>query len=155
VAVSECGERARAVLEGILARMGLESKVSVREEPERMVLEVSGGETGMVIGKKGQTLDALQFLMNKIINRDREGTKQIVVDSEGYRGRRAEALVALAKRLAEKVVRSGKPVEMEPMPPGDRRIVHVALSDYPGVSTHSEGDGPLRVLVIEPTGRRR
>ena len=104
VASSERAEEARTVLDCILGHMGVEATVAVSEEPERIVLNVSGSETGLVIGKKGQTLDALQFLMNKIINRDREGRTPIVVDSEGYRVRRADSLVELALRLGEKAI---------------------------------------------------
>jgi spoIIIJ-associated protein len=114
------------------------------------VLEVAGSETGLVIGKKGQTLDALQFLMNKIINRDREGRKPIVVDSEGYRVRRADSLVELALRLGEKAVRTHRTITVNPMSPHDRRIIHLALDKVPGVTTRSEGEGAFRRLLIIP-----
>ena len=147
---SDRGEDARGVLQRILEHMGIAATVSVRAEDERIVLEVAGSETGLVIGKKGQTLDALQFLMNKIINRDREGRKPIVVDSEGYRDRRVDSLVELAHRLGEKAVRTRRTITVNPMSPHDRRIIHMALDKVPGVTTHSEGEGAFRRLLIVP-----
>lgn len=146
----ERAEEARTVLDCILGHMGIEATVAVVEDPERIVLNVAGSETGLVIGKKGQTLDALQFLMNKIINRDREGRKPIVVDSEGYRVRRADALVELALRLGEKAVRTHRTITVNPMSPHDRRIIHLALDKVPGVTTRSEGEGAFRRLLIIP-----
>lgn len=143
-------EDARAVLSRILELMGVDGTVKVTEEAERVVLDVAGSETGLVIGKKGQTLDALQFVMNKIINRDREGRKPIVVDAEGYRVRRAEALVELALRLGEKAVRTHRTITVNPMSPHDRRIIHLALDKVPGVTTRSEGEGAFRRLLIIP-----
>ncbi len=144
-------EDAREVLLGMLTRMGVEATVRVTEDPERIVLDGAGSEAGLVIGKKGQTLDALQYLVNKIINRDRDGRKPILVDSEGYRGRREESLVELAHRLADKARRTGKPVAADPMSPADRRVIHVALANTPGLTTRSEGEGIYRHLVIIPT----
>ena len=147
---TERAEDARGVLHRILEHMGIVAEVRVREEDERIVLDVAGSETGLVIGKKGQTLDALQFLMNKIINRDREGRKPIVVDSEGYRVRRADSLVELALRLGEKAVRTHRTITVNPMSPHDRRIIHLALDKVPGVTTRSEGEGAYRRLLIIP-----
>jgi spoIIIJ-associated protein len=141
---------AQAALGGILGRMGLEASIRVVEDDERIVLDVLGDEAGLVIGKKGQTLDALQYLVNKIVNRDREGRKSIVVDSEGYRGRRADSLVELAHRLGEKAVRTRRVITVNPMSPHDRRIIHLALDKVPGVTTRSEGEGSFRRLLIIP-----
>jgi spoIIIJ-associated protein len=149
-APTERAEEARTVLDCILGHMGIEATVAVAEDAERMTLNVAGSETGLVIGKKGQTLDALQFLMNKIINRDREGRKPIVVDSEGYRVRRADSLVELALRLGEKAVRTHRTITVNPMSPHDRRIIHLALDKVPGVTTRSEGEGAFRRLLIIP-----
>ena len=150
VASSERAEEARTVLDCVLGHMGIEATVAVTEEPERIVLNVAGSETGLVIGKKGQTLDALQFLMNKIVNRDREGRKPIVVDSEGYRVRRVDSLVELALRLGDKAIRTHRTITVNPMSPHDRRIIHLALDKVPGVTTRSEGEGAYRRLLIIP-----
>jgi spoIIIJ-associated protein len=150
-------DRAADTLRKLLTTMGLEAEVVATEDEERVTLEVRGPETGLVIGKKGQTLDALQYLVNKIVSRGlsepgSEGGKPINVDAEGYRSRRAESLVELAHRLAEKARRTGKPVAADPMSPADRRVIHVALAGQPGLTTRSEGEGIYRHLVIIPTG---
>jgi spoIIIJ-associated protein len=145
---------AEEVLRRMLGLMDLECEVAKKDEGERVLLEVSGADTGLVIGKKGQTLDALQHLVNKIVARRLpEGTtgKAIHLDAEGYRDRRAETLVELAHRLAEKARRTGRPVEAEPMSAAERRVIHVALSEIEGITTHSEGEGIHRHLVVVPT----
>src|SRR6516162_2098136 len=126
-------EKAAEVLSTLLDKMHVEHEVVATEDEERVTLEVRGPETGLVIGKKGQTLDALQYLVNKIVGkRVGEGaSKPITVDAEGYRSRRAESLVELAHRLADKARRTGRPVAANPMSPADRRVIHVALADVP------------------------
>ena len=146
-------DKAAEVLRELLQHMGLEAEVVAQEDDERVNLEVKGPETGLVIGKKGQTLDALQYLVNKIVSREQtDGGKPIHVDAEGYRGRRAESLVELAHRLAEKARRTGRPVAADPMSPADRRVIHLALADMPGLTTRSEGEGIHRHLVVIPKG---
>jgi spoIIIJ-associated protein len=151
-------DEAREVLAKLLQAMGLEAEVVGQEDVERITLEIKGAETGLVIGKKGQTLDALQYLVNKIVSNKlpegpdgERGGKPINVDAEGYRGRRAESLIELAHRLAEKARRTGRPVEAEPMSPADRRVIHVALAEMEGVTTRSEGEGIYRHLVVIPS----
>ena len=146
-------QESTTVLSTLLEHMELGGEVIATEDDERVSLEVTGEETGLVIGKKGQTLDALQYLVNKIVSRiaGEEETKPIQLDAEGYRSRRAEALTELANRLAEKAIRTGQPVEVEPMSAGDRRVIHMALTEVSGVTTQSEGEGIYRHLVIIPT----
>jgi spoIIIJ-associated protein len=144
-------ERAREVLGGILQRMGIDATIDVREDGERTFLEIHGPEAGLVIGKKGQTLEALQYLVSKAVHRDEpEGFHPVVVDAEGYRERREATLVDMAKRLAEKAVRTGTTITMNPMSPHDRRIIHITLDKVPGVTTRSEGEGIFRRLLIVP-----
>ena len=152
VTPSETMTKAKGLLAEILVKMGVEGEVLAREDGERVTLEVTGAETGLVIGKKGATLDALQYLVNKISSQGLpEGAgKPIQVDSEGYRDRRAETLIELAKKLAEKVRSTGRPVEMDPMSPAERRVVHVALAEVADLETRSEGEGIYRHLVIFP-----
>jgi spoIIIJ-associated protein len=148
-------EREKNLLETLLAKMGIEAEVLGTEDEERVSLEIKGPETGLVIGKKGQTLDALQYLVNRMASREHgEGAegKPVHVDAEGYRSRRAESLVELAHRLAEKARRTGRPVEADPMSPADRRIIHVTLANTEGLTTRSEGEGIYRHLVVIPTG---
>jgi spoIIIJ-associated protein len=151
-------DEAAKILREILAKMGLTDEVVASEDAERITLEVRGPETGLVIGKKGQTLDALQYLVNKLASKkrmevDSDGDgKPIHVDAEGYRGRRAETLVELAHKLAEKAKRTGRPVAADPMSAADRRVIHVALAEMAGLTTRSEGEGIYRHLVVIPTG---
>ncbi len=147
-------EEAAKILRDILSKMKLEAEVVPTENEERITLEVKGPETGLIIGKKGQTLDSLQYLVNKIVSKklaEGEG-KAITVDAEGYRERRAESLVELAHKLAEKAKRTGKPVAADPMSAADRRIIHVTLANMAGLTTRSEGEGIYRHLVVIPTG---
>jgi spoIIIJ-associated protein len=148
-------EEAANILRGILGKMGIEFEVVPSETEERITLEVKGPETGLIIGKKGQTLDSLQYLVNKIrskqLGEDHEG-KAISVDAEGYRERRAESLVELAHKMAEKAKRTGKPVAADPMSAADRRIIHVTLANMTGLTTRSEGEGIYRHLIVIPTG---
>jgi len=147
-------EDAANILRQILEKMGLEAEVVPSESEERITLEVKGPETGLIIGKKGQTLDALQYLVNKVVSKklgEGEG-KPITVDAEGYRERRAESLVELAHKLAEKAKRTGRPVSADPMSAADRRVIHVTLANMAGLTTRSEGEGIYRHLIVIPTG---
>lgn len=145
--------RAQEVLGEILRLMGLSVVLSVEDGPERTVIDIKGPESGLVIGKKGQTLEALQYLVGKIIHRGAEAAphgKPLVIDSEGYRTRRESSLVDLAHRLAEKAVRTQRTITVNPMSPHDRRIIHITLDQVAGVTTHSEGEGVFRRLLIVP-----
>ena len=147
---AETRERAAKVLREILDFMSIDAEVSAFDDGDRIILDAHGAESGLVIGKKGATLDALQYVVNRIVfKRPNEGPL-VVVDAEGYRGRREDALMDLAQRLAEKAVKSGKPVPVEPMSAHDRRIVHMALAEHEGVTTESEGEGLFRRVVIFP-----
>jgi spoIIIJ-associated protein len=150
---AEQREQAAKVLREILERMGIEAEVSSFDDGERIILDAHGGESGLIIGKKGATLDALQYLVNRIVFNKPGERPLVVVDAEGYRGRREDSLVDLARRLAEKAQRSGRPVAVEPMSAHDRRVVHMALADHPGVRTESEGEEPQRRVVIFPKAR--
>ena len=142
---------ARELLQTLIEQMGFDLDVEARDEEERILLNITGDEAEALIGKKGQTLDALQFLLGRMVNRqaDRE-RKPVVVDSGGYRQRRSEALKDLALKLYEEVTRTGKTVAVNPMSAHDRRIIHMTLREKPGVATRSEGDGPTRRLLIVP-----
>lgn len=153
-ALGEKGRLAVEVLTDILERMGLEGEVVHAEEGERVEIEVAGPDAGRVIGKKGQTLDALQFLVNKVVNRFPENRRHVVLDVEGYKERRDESLIAMANRLAEKAVRTGKVITINPMPSRERRVIHLALADYRGVTTRSDGQGTERRVRILPERRR-
>jgi len=152
--LSEKGQHAIDILSGLLERMGLEGEIVNVIEGERIEIEIAGPDAGRVIGKKGQTLDALQFLVNKVVNRFPEGRRHVVLDVEGYKGRRDESLVAMAHRLAEKATRTGKVITISPMPSRERRVIHLALADVSGVTTRSDGQGTDRRVRIIPDRRR-
>jgi spoIIIJ-associated protein len=140
----------RTILHEIIRLMGFEVEVEKVETEETIGLTVSGAEAGHLIGKKGQTLDALQFVMNKIMGGDAAGRKLITVDAGGYRERRREALTELARRLGEEVARTGKAIAVNPMSAHDRRIIHLALKEKAGITTRSEGEGAERRLLVVP-----
>ena len=147
---AEKREEAAKTLREILDRMGIEAEVSAFDDGERIILDAHGAESGLIIGKKGATLDALQYVINRIISKKPSDGPGVVVDAEGYRGRREDSLADLARRLAEKAIKTGRPVPVEPMSPHDRRIVHVTLKEHPDVTTESEGEGAFRRVVIFP-----
>jgi spoIIIJ-associated protein len=141
----------REVLERIREGIGVQARIEIVEDEEKVTATFVGGELGLVIGKHGQTIDAIQYLVNAVVWRGRgEERKAVVVDAAGYRSRREATLSSLAKRSAERVVSSAGPVELEPMTAVERKVVHLCLKDYPGVATRSEGTEPNRFVVIEP-----
>jgi spoIIIJ-associated protein len=143
-------ERARRLLDGLLSRMQIASPVSVEETEEMIILNIQGDGSGLLIGKRGQNLDALQYILNKAIHRSANGHKMIVIDTEKYRKRREESLVALALRLGEKVKKTKKPVTVGHMNAHDRRIIHVAVQNDETLTTKSRGEGEYRKILILP-----
>jgi spoIIIJ-associated protein len=133
--------------------MDLSADVAIREDADEVELDVSGDDVGRIIGRKGQTLDALQFLVNKIVNRFPEGRRHIVIDCGDYRERRENGLVSMARREAKRAVQQKRVVTLEPMSPRDRRVIHLSLAKFPGVSTRSDGTGMDRRVRIVPARR--
>jgi spoIIIJ-associated protein len=146
----QAAETARKILQDILRLLEVEATVDLKEESERILLDIKGDGSGLLIGRKGQTLDALEYLINKIVHKDAEDKKRIVVDTENYRLRREDSLVKLAQRLAEKAKRLGRPVTISPMSAHDRRIIHLALQDDKTLRTWSTGSGLYRKVIISP-----
>jgi spoIIIJ-associated protein len=147
---SELVGKVREVLERILEAIGVRAHVEFREE-ETVLATLTGRELGLVIGKHGQTIDAIQYLVNAIIWREHgDERKPIVVDAAGYRARRQASLDALAVRNAEQAVSSRSAVDLEPMTAVERKVVHERLKEFPGVSTRSEGTEPNRYVIIVP-----
>lgn len=134
----------------IFEYMGIDSEFNVEESEKEIRVDINGREAGILIGKFGQTLDSLQYLANVFVGRRSEGTEQkkVLVDVENYRQRREESLEQLAKSMASKVTKTKKSVALAPMPPHDRRIVHLALADHSRIKTHSEGTGVNRKVII-------
>jgi spoIIIJ-associated protein len=147
---SELAVDLREVLDHITAGIGVRCRIELTEDDEVVTASLTGGDLGLLIGRHGQTIDAIQYLVNAVAYRAYgDDRKDVVVDAAGYRERRRETLESLALRSAEQAKASGAPVELEPMTSIERRIVHVRLQDEPGVSTHSEGDEPHRYVVVE------
>lgn len=143
-------EEAMEFLAGLVYRMGLDCRVTVRNETDEVVLDIDGRDAGRAIGKKGQTLDSLQFLTNKVLQKTGGKRRYVVVDSGDYRDRHEQHLVNMAKREAKRALDSGRPVTLEPMSPRDRRVVHLSLAKFTGVSTRSNGEGAGRRIQIIP-----
>ena len=143
-------ERVRALLERIVEELGLEASVSVSEEDELIHADIEGEEVGLLIGRHGQTIDAIQLLCYQTAFRGRQDRKRVTVDAAGYRRRQTETLQRRADMAAEDAVRHGQSVEMDPMGPNERRVVHEHLRDRPEVETYSEGDEPNRYVVVAP-----
>lgn len=147
-------DKAREVLEKILMGLDQEAKVDgVRTDQGMILLSIQGASPGLLIGKKGQTLDAIQHLVNKIVNKASSKKLKIIVDTETYRKRREKSLTNLALRLGEKAKRLGKPIVVDPMNAHDRRIIHLTLQGDHMLSTKSSGEGTLRKVVIFPRKR--
>lgn len=143
-------EEAKTFLTGVFAGMHLAVTMECRMTEERIMINLVGDGLGILIGKHGQTLDALQYLTNLAAGKSFRHHYFILLDVENYRERRQDTLEALARRLAGKVKRTGEEVRLEPMAAGERRIIHLALQDDHAVSTDSEGEAPYRYVVIRP-----
>ena len=141
---------AKDLLEGILQRLSLECKVTVNETPEKIILDIEGDNSGLLIGKRGQNIDALQYILNKAINKFDNGHKMILIDSGEYRKRREEFLLGLAEKIRERVKKTLKPVSIAHMNAHDRRIIHMVLQEDESLITQSRGEGKYRKIVILP-----
>lgn len=144
------GIRAKRFLEGILFRMNLSCPVNVEETSETVVLNIKGDGGGLLIGKRGQNLDAIQYIVNRAVNKTANVLKKIIVDTEEYRKRRKESLIAMAERLGEKVKKTKKPVTVDHMNARDRRIIHLTLQNDELLTTKSRGEGEYKKIVIMP-----
>lgn len=147
-ALSEDAKKARDFLQGLTDNMGVKTEIAVCETPEQVRMQLSGECMSILIGRRGETLDALQYLTSLNVNRDREEYLRISLDTENYRAKREEALRKLAVRMANRAKKSGRRVALEPMNPNERRILHSALQNDPEVTTHSEGEEPYRRIII-------
>ena len=147
---SSVEDKAKDFLKDVFAAMNLTVVVDVKynEDESTMDVDLSGDEMGILIGKRGQTLDSLQYLVSLVVNKDTENYIRVKVDTENYRKRRKETLENLAKNISYKVKRTKRPVSLEPMNPYERRIIHSALQNDRYVTTYSEGDEPFRHVVV-------
>ena len=145
----ETKEAVSTFLKDTLKAMGMEVEIALDiDEDGSLSVNMSGPNMGILIGKRGQTLDSLQYLANRVANKHQSGYVRVKLDTENYRARREETLKHLAKNIAHKVKRNRRPVALEPMNPYERRIIHSALQNDPYVTTHSEGEEPYRKVVV-------
>jgi spoIIIJ-associated protein len=148
----DLAEKASEFLLGVLERMGISADIDIKDDTDRTTLEIQTKDTEVVIGRRGVVMDALQHLVNKVVYRDRTGDrgKPLVVDAGGFRDKQVERLRSLAQRMGEKALQTKQIVELQPMTPHDRRIVHMAIAEMPGLSSRSEGEGEDRHILVVP-----
>jgi spoIIIJ-associated protein len=145
---------AREILEQVLTKMQEPGTVTATQEEDRINLLIATADAGLLIGKQGQTLDALQYLVTKMLAKQTRGKVRIAIDVEAYRARHNEALALLAQKYGEKVKRSGRPITLNPMNPYDRRIVHMALQGDKDLKTISRGEGLYKKVIISPVKKK-
>jgi spoIIIJ-associated protein len=148
---SELATEVRELMDRVVDAIGVLGTIELDEDDERITVSCAGPDLGMLIGRHGQTIDAIQYLANAVMfRRYGEDRKEVVVDAAGYRARRQTSLEALAVRSAERALSHGEAVELEPMTAIERKVVHIRLKDFDGVETTSEGTEPNRFIVIRP-----
>lgn len=148
-------QAAKTFLSDIFKAMNLDVAIDAEKNENGIHIELSGDNMGIVIGKRGDTLDGLQYLTSLVINRDSEDYIKVSIDTENYREKRSEALLALSNRLADKVTKTGKKFTLEPMNPYERRIIHSNLQNSETVTTYSIGEEPYRKVVISPKNPKK
>ncbi len=136
-------------LKEVTDQMGLKLDMTVRADEKNVYVDIEGEDSGTIIGKRGATLDAIQYLTSLVVNKEHEGYVKVVVDAENYRSKRERTLEQLARKLAGKVARTRRPVRLEPMNPYERKVIHATLQDDDRVTTRSEGQDPYRRVIIE------
>lgn len=151
----DLAERASDFLLGVLERMGVSADIDVREESDKVVLDIQTKDAELIIGRRGVVIDALQHLVNKVVYRERtteraERGKPLVIDAGGFRDKQTDRLRTLAQRMAERALTNQEIVELQPMTPHDRRIVHMAIAEITGLSSRSEGEGDDRHILLVP-----
>jgi spoIIIJ-associated protein len=143
------GHPVEAFLRDIADKMGVDLDFSVKAGKELVFVEITGKDTGTIIGKRGATLDAVQCLASYVVNKENGKYTRVILDAENYRSKREKTLVNLANRLAGKVERTRRSVTLEPMNPYERKVIHCTLQNHPRVKTRSEGKDPYRKVIIE------
>ena len=148
--VTEPAERVREILDRVVEALDVDADIDVEEDEERILGTVDGEDVGLLIGRRGQTIDAIQLLCYRAAFRGSSERKRVVVDAAGYRERRRETIAGQADRAAERALKTGKEIELEPMSPPERKIVHDHLVERAGIETFSEGDDPERCVIVAP-----
>lgn len=154
---SEAETELKTLTEELLSKMGLDITVSVEEQEDKFSVEVGGEDSAILIGKRGESLDGFQFLLNALFNKGKkhEDYKRVVVDSNNYKSRREDTLKILAERTAARAVRENQDIRLEPMSANERRIIHSALADSDRVETESKGNEPNRYVVIKLKNKKK
>ena len=147
---AEPADRVRAILERIVDELDVEASVEVSEGETEILGRVDGEELGLLIGRRGQTIDAVQLLCYRAAFRGRQDRKRVTVDAAGYRERRRDAVERQADRAADRALKTGNEIELEPMTPNERRVAHQHLKDRSGIETFSEGEEPERCVIVAP-----
>jgi spoIIIJ-associated protein len=148
----DLAEKASEFLLGVLERMGISADIDIKDDTDKTVLEIQSADAELVIGRRGVVIDALQHLVNKAVFKERrdEKNKPLVVDAGGFRDKQVERLRSIAQKMGEKALETKQIVELQPMSPHDRRIVHMAIAEMPGLSSRSEGEGEDRHILVVP-----
>jgi spoIIIJ-associated protein len=149
----DLAEKASEFLLGVLERMGISADIDIKDDTDKTTLEIQTQDTELVIGRRGVVIDALQHLVNKAVYKERrdEKTKPLVVDAGGFRDKQVDRLRSIAQKMGEKAMETKQIVELQPMTPHDRRIVHMAISEmFPQLTTRSEGEGEDRHILLVP-----
>ncbi len=153
--VIDAGASALTFIDGLLEKMGIEGKSAILTRNEEIInIEITGADMGAVIGRRGDTLDAIQYLTSLAVNNNSEKHIKISIDTENYRQKRQESLERLARKMAGKVLKARKNMTLEPMNPYERRIIHAALQDFRGITTYSTGNEPNRRVVVALANNR-
>jgi spoIIIJ-associated protein len=142
------GELAYAFLKDVFEKMNINADVTIREDSDAVQINITGEDSGIIIGRRGETLDALQYLTSLVVNKETQEYKKVSLDIENYRQKREETLVNLANRLARKVIKYKKSITLEPMNPYERKIIHSTLQENSSIETYSLGDEPNRKVII-------
>ena len=151
VEAGDIADIAKEITSTLFAKMELDAKIrDISENDSKVYIELESENSGLIIGKKGKTLEAIQFIINMMVNQKTKSNKKIIIDIESYRSKRESSLKKLAQEVAERVAHTGKPFSMEPMNPFERRLVHMTLQDHPQVITKSEGQGSFRKVKVCP-----
>ena len=141
--------KALTFLKEVTEKMGLELEISAKEGKGNIFIDIQGKDSGTIIGKRGQTLDAIQYLTSLVVNKENDKLTRVIVDAENYRAKREKTLIQLANRLADKVYKTRRSLKLEPMNPYERKVIHATLQSSPYVTTRSEGQDPYRRVIIE------
>ncbi|MCE4051974.1 MULTISPECIES: RNA-binding cell elongation regulator Jag/EloR [Bacillaceae] len=143
-------ESAERFLQDICTQMGVNASISAKKSGRNIFFELKGDKIALLIGKRGQTLNSLQYLTQLVINKNSDEYLRVTLDAEGYRERRKQSLIQLAERTAHKALKIGKEISLEPMPSNERKIIHNALTGIKGISTCSSGEDAFRHIIISP-----